>query len=101
MKVLELFAGSCSFTNVAKEYGFETFTTDHKHFEGIDYVTDFFGFDKDLKLKYRGRIDSGVMNANQDSNIERDLFNAMIKIKNEGVGPTDQINSVGCSIKWK
>ena len=41
MKVLELFAGSCSFTNVAKEYGFETFTTDHKDFEGIDYVTDF------------------------------------------------------------
>ena len=47
MKVLELFAGSCSFTNVAKEYGFETFTTDHKDFEGIDYVTDFFGFDLD------------------------------------------------------
>ena len=62
---------------------------------------DFFGFDKDLKLKYRGRIDSGVMNANQNSNIERDLFNAMIKIKNDGVGPTNQMNSIGCSIKWK
>ena len=62
---------------------------------------DFFGFDKDLKLKYRGRIDSGVMNANQNSNIERDLFNAMIKIKNEGVGPSNQLNSIGCSIKWK
>ena len=62
---------------------------------------DFFGFDKDLKLKYRGRIDSGVMNANQNSNIERDLFNAMIKIKNEGVGPNNQMNSIGCSIKWK
>ena len=62
---------------------------------------DFFGFDKDLKLKYRGRIDSGIMNAKQNSNIERDLFNAMIKIKNEGVGPTNQMNSIGCSIKWK
>ena len=62
---------------------------------------DFFGFDKDLKLKYRGRIDSGVMNANQNSNIERDLLNAMIKIKNDGVGPTNQMNSIGCSIKWK
>ena len=41
------------------------------------------------------------MNANQNSNIERDLFNAMIKIKNEGVGPINQINSIGCSIKWK
>ena len=62
---------------------------------------DFFGFDKNLKLKYRGRIDSGVMNANKNSNIERDLFNAMIKIKNDGVGPTNQMNSIGCSIKWK
>ena len=62
---------------------------------------DFFGFDKDLKLKYRGRIDSGVMNESQNSNIERELYNAMIKIKNEGVGPLNQINSIGCSIKWK
>ena len=31
---------------------------------------DFFGFDKDLRLKYRGRIDSGIMNANQNSNID-------------------------------
>ena len=29
------------------------------------------------------------------------VFNAMIKIKNEGVGPTNQMNSIGCSIKWK
>ena len=62
---------------------------------------DFFGFDKNLKLKYRGRIDSAVMNSNQNSNIQRDLFNAMIKIKNEGVGPSNQLNSIGCSIKWK
>tara|TARA_Y100001958_G_C21096511_1_gene447926 strand:- start:132 stop:683 length:552 start_codon:yes stop_codon:yes gene_type:complete len=62
---------------------------------------DFFGFDKNLKLKYRGRIDSGVMKLPNTSNIERDLFNAMIKIKNEGEGPANQINSIGCSIKWK
>ena len=61
---------------------------------------DFFGFDKDLKLKYRGRIDSAVMN-NSSTNIKRELFEAMIKIKNEGVGPTNQMNSIGCSIKWK
>ena len=62
---------------------------------------DFFGFDKNLKLKYRGRIDSGVMKLHNTSDIERDLFNAMIKIKNEGEGPANQINSIGCSIKWK
>ena len=62
---------------------------------------DFFGFDKNLKLKYRGRIDSAVMNSNQNSNIQRDLFNAMIKIKDNGIAPDEQINSIGCSIKWK
>ncbi len=61
---------------------------------------DFFGFDKDLKLKYRGRLDSGVMNS-EVKEIQRELFNAMIKIKNEGVGPSEQKNSIGCSIKWK
>ncbi len=62
---------------------------------------DFFGFDKNLNLKYRGRIDSGVMNSKKNNEVKRELFNAMIKIKDEGVGPTNQMNSVGCSIKWK
>ena len=35
MKVLELFAGSCSFSNVAKEFGHETFTVDN----GLDLKT--------------------------------------------------------------
>ena len=35
MKILELFAGSCSFSNVAKEYGHETFTVDN----GTDFIT--------------------------------------------------------------
>ena len=61
---------------------------------------DFYGFDKDLQLKYRGRIDSAEFNKYNDQ-IERDLFNAMIKIKNEGMGPKIQYNSIGCSIKWK
>ena len=61
---------------------------------------DLFGFDKNLVLKYRGRLDSGIMN-NNNENIDRELFNAMIKIKNEGFGPKEQYNSVGCSIKWK
>lgn len=45
MKVLELFAGSCSFSNVAKELGHETFTTDIKQFGKIDYVCDIMDFD--------------------------------------------------------
>ena len=62
---------------------------------------DFFGFDRNLILKYRGRIDSGVMTSKQNNNIKRELFHAMIKIKDEGIAPTQQFNSIGCSIKWK
>jgi len=47
MKVLELFGGSRSFSKVAEEMGMETFTTDYKDFEGIDYVTDILDFDVD------------------------------------------------------
>lgn len=44
MKVLELFAGSCSFSNVAKELRHETFTTDIKQWGKINYVVDIFDF---------------------------------------------------------
>ena len=45
MNVLELFAGSRSFSKVAEELGFQTFTSDIKSFEKIDYVTNIFEFD--------------------------------------------------------
>ncbi len=63
---------------------------------------DIFGFDKNLILKYRGRLDSAP-NISKKNNlkIERELFDAMIQIKNEGHGPIIQNNSIGCSIKWK
>ncbi len=62
---------------------------------------DFFGFDKNLELKYRGRIDSGVMNSNKDIPIVRELYNAMNEIKEDGYTSYEQFNSIGCSIKWK
>ena len=45
MKVLELFAGSRSFSKVAEAMGMETFTTDYKDFDKIDYVVDILDFD--------------------------------------------------------
>ena len=45
MKELELFAGSRSFSKVAEQMGMETFTTDIKPFEKIDYVIDILDFD--------------------------------------------------------
>ena len=45
MKVLELFAGSRSFSKIAEKMGMETFGCDIKPFDGIDYVTDILDFD--------------------------------------------------------
>ena len=45
MKVLELFAGSRSFSKVAEEMGMQTFTTDINKFDKIDYVVDILEFD--------------------------------------------------------
>ena len=45
MKVLELFAGSRSFSKVAEQMEMETFTTDYKNFDKIDYVIDILDFD--------------------------------------------------------
>ena len=46
-KVLELFAGSRSFSKVAEELGYETFSVDIKDFDNIDYVTDILDFNVD------------------------------------------------------
>tara|TARA_R100001463_G_scaffold1958_3_gene8381 strand:+ start:12 stop:647 length:636 start_codon:yes stop_codon:yes gene_type:complete len=45
MKILELFAGSRSFSKVAETMGHETFSVDINNFENIDYVTNILDFD--------------------------------------------------------
>jgi len=67
---------------------------------GAVCTPDIFGFNSNLILQYRGRLDSGVINTNSN-NINRELFKAMNQIKSDGVGPSEQFNSFGCSIKWK
>ena len=49
-KSLELFAGSCSFSNIAKTYGYNTVTTDINAFDGIDFVSDILNFNIDQVL---------------------------------------------------
>ena len=44
-KVLELFAGSCTFSKEAERLGCETFRSDYKEFEGIDYAVNILDFD--------------------------------------------------------
>ena len=61
---------------------------------------DFFGFNADLELQYRGRLDASRKDA-APATVRRDLFEAMKVIAATGEGPREQISSIGCSIKWK
>jgi len=61
---------------------------------------DFFGFNADLELQYRGRLDSTRMDP-APADAPRELFEAMKQIAETGEGPRQQIASMGCSIKWK
>lgn len=61
---------------------------------------DFFGFNADLKLQYRGRLDAARLEE-PSPGTRRDLYEAMVTIARTGEGPPDQIPSMGCSIKWK
>ena len=61
---------------------------------------DFFGFNADMELQYRGRLDASRKEAGS-ADLKRDLFEAMRQVAETGRGPQDQIPSMGCSIKWK
>ena len=60
---------------------------------------DFFGYNADAKLQYRGRLDASRKEAGPP-NLKRDLFDAMVQVSKTGVGPVEQVPSMGCSIKW-
>ncbi|OGI41555.1 MAG: alkyl hydroperoxide reductase [Candidatus Muproteobacteria bacterium RBG_16_62_13] len=66
---------------------------------GAVCTPDFFGYNKDLKLQYRGRLDES--RKEPVPNARRDLFEAMKQVAQTGAGPKGQIPSMGCSIKWK
>ena len=61
---------------------------------------DFFGFNADMGLQYRGRLDASRAQAGP-ADLRRDLFEAMKLVAETGKGPADQVASIGCSIKWK
>jgi len=61
---------------------------------------DFFGFNTNMELQYRGRLDASRKQSGPDD-LRRDLFEAMRQVAETGKGPEDQIASMGCSIKWK
>ena len=72
--------------NIAKQYG-------------AVCTPDFFGYNKNLELQYRGRIRE-LKNLRPINSGESDLLKAMRLIIKTEKGPKDQIPSMGCNIKW-
>ena len=66
---------------------------------GAVCTPDFFGYNADLGLQYRGRLDASRKEA-AAPDVRRDLFEAMKQVATTGQGPREQIPSIGCSIKW-
>ena len=72
--------------NVAKEYG-------------AVCTPDFFGYNNNLELQYRGRIRE-LKDLKPVRKGESDLKTAMKLVAETGKGPKNQIPSMGCNIKW-
>ena len=66
---------------------------------GAVCTPDFFGYNKDLKLQYRGRYRE-LKDLKPISNRDSDLKEAMKMISHSQKGPKLQIPSMGCNIKW-
>ena len=67
---------------------------------GAVCTPDFFGYNKNLELQYRGRIRE-LKDLKPIRNGESDLLRAMKLISETQIGPKDQVASMGCNIKWK
>jgi len=96
-----------SFANmklVSEQYGYPfPYVWDETQQVAKDYgavcTPDFFGFNANMELQYRGRLDASRKEAAPDA--PRDLYTAMLQVAQTGQGPLEQIASMGCSIKWK
>ena len=90
--------------NFAKDYEFNfPYVIDETQEIGKSYgavcTPDFFGYNNNLELQYRGRIRE-LKDLKPVGNGESELLKAMKKIAKTGKGPKEQYPSMGCSIKW-
>jgi peroxiredoxin len=67
---------------------------------GAVCTPDFFGYNANLELQYRGRLDAAGPK-DEDDGLAREMFDAMRQVAETGKGPAEQIPSIGCSIKWR
>ncbi len=75
-------------------------TQDAARAYGAVATPEFFGFDAALGLQYHGRLDEGRTEPPRPG-ARRELLEAMRRIAETGLGPREQVPSVGCSIKWR
>lgn len=66
---------------------------------GAVCTPDIFGYDRDLKLVYRGRLDDAGRTPREGN--RRDLVEAMRAVARGMPAPAEQYASIGCSIKWR
>ena len=66
---------------------------------GAVCTPDFFGYNKNLELQYRGRIRE-LKDLKPVTSGDSELYKAMKQIAETGKGPNNQIPSMGCNIKW-
>jgi hypothetical protein len=107
-------------SNDTKSYPEDSFENmikfaEDNHFDNLDYLIDdtqevakkygavctpdFFGYNQNLELQYRGRIRE-LKNLKPIVNGDSDLKLAMTMIAETQKGPSKQIPSMGCNIKW-
>lgn len=65
---------------------------------GAVCTPDFFVYDKDLQLAYRGRLDDSWKEPSQVK--KRELYEAVQNLEKGQPPPSEQMSSMGCSIKW-
>ncbi|MFZ4761585.1 MAG: thioredoxin family protein [Alphaproteobacteria bacterium] len=69
---------------------------------GAVCTPEFYGFDKKLNLQYKGRLDASSPSLPLAlGEGKRELLDAMLLINDNGVAPSQQLPSMGCSIKWQ
>jgi len=85
--------------NFSFPYLFDQTQETAKQYDAI-CTPDFFGYNANFELQYRGRLDASRKET-APTDTRRDLFEAMKLIAETGRGPQEQIPSMGCSIKWK
>lgn len=67
---------------------------------GAICTPDFFGYNSNLELQYRGRLDASTQ-VSAAPDVPRELFSAMCEVAETGQGPAHQVPGIGCSIKWR